>query len=82
MPLSYHNDEPVLCDQLERLELVREVGNAIANCRPPHVFGVHGDWVRPVSCTNCTIIWRPIVRSRRSSSWIRSRDWSHSLTNA
>ena len=44
MPLSYHNDEPVLRDQLERLDLVREVGDAIAFCRPPHVFGVHGDW--------------------------------------
>ena len=39
-----HNDEPALLDTLERGPLIEEVGNAIAGCTPPQVFGVHGDW--------------------------------------
>ena len=35
---------PPLLDTLERGPLIREVGEAIAHCRPPQVFGVHGDW--------------------------------------
>ncbi len=42
MPL--HNDEPTLIDQLNRVALVDEVGEAIATCEPPQVFGIHGDW--------------------------------------
>ena len=39
-----HNDEPVLLDSLRRGTLIEEVGEAIARCTPPQVFGVHGDW--------------------------------------
>ena len=39
-----HNDEPTLQDFLDRGQLVQEVGEAVANCEPPQVFGVHGDW--------------------------------------
>ena len=39
-----HNDEPTLLDRLDRAPLIREVGDAIANCTPPQVFGIHGDW--------------------------------------
>ena len=39
-----HNDEPALLDALERGSLIEEVGEAIAHCKPPQVFGVHGDW--------------------------------------
>ncbi len=39
-----HNDEPTLQDDLERGALIREVGEAVATCTPPQVFGVHGDW--------------------------------------
>ena len=39
-----HNDEPALLDTLERGLLINEVGEAIAHCKPPQVFGVHGDW--------------------------------------
>ena len=39
-----HNDEPTLRDRLRREPLIREVGEAIATCKPPQVFGVHGDW--------------------------------------
>lgn len=39
-----HNDEPSLVDHLNREALVKEVGDAIAGCTPPQVFGVHGDW--------------------------------------
>ena len=39
-----HNDEPALLDTLERGPLIEEVGEAIARCTPPQVFGVHGDW--------------------------------------
>ena len=39
-----HNDEPSLVDDLERGALIKEVGEAIAHCTPPQVFGVHGDW--------------------------------------
>ena len=39
-----HNDEPTLLDSLDRKALIHEVGDAIATCTPPQVFGVHGDW--------------------------------------
>ncbi len=39
-----HNDEPTLRDRLDRRALIEEVGEAIATCTPPQVFGVHGDW--------------------------------------
>ena len=39
-----HNDEPTLLDALDRGTLIREVGEAVATCVPPQVFGVHGDW--------------------------------------
>lgn len=39
-----HNDEPALLDALDRGPLIKEVGDAIAHCTPPQVFGVHGDW--------------------------------------
>ena len=39
-----HNDEPALLDTLDRGSLIQEVGEAIACCTPPQVFGVHGDW--------------------------------------
>lgn len=42
--MRLHNDEPTLLDLLDRLELVRRVGDDVARCDPPHVFGVHGDW--------------------------------------
>lgn len=41
---TLHNDEPALLDTLERGSLIEEVGEAIARCTPPQVFGVHGDW--------------------------------------
>ena len=42
--MRLHNDEPTLRDRLRRDALIREVGEAIATCKPPQVFGVHGDW--------------------------------------
>ncbi len=39
-----HNDEPTLVDQLERTPLVKELGEQIAQCNPPYVFGLHGAW--------------------------------------
>ncbi|RMH16210.1 MAG: hypothetical protein D6696_18695 [Acidobacteria bacterium] len=39
-----HNDEPTLGDHLARGDLLRRVGEAVARCDPPQVFGVHGDW--------------------------------------
>ena len=39
-----HNDEPTLRDRLRREALIEEVGDAIATCKPPQVFGIHGDW--------------------------------------
>ena len=39
-----HNDEPTLWDRLRREALIKEVGEAVATCEPPQVFGVHGDW--------------------------------------
>lgn len=41
---ALHNDEPTLLDTLDRESLIREVGDAVATCAPPQVFGVHGDW--------------------------------------
>ena len=42
--VTLHNDEPTLADALSRGDLVRRVGEAVAQCSPPQVFGVHGDW--------------------------------------
>ena len=42
--MNWHNDEPALHDALERGPLIEEVGDAIARCTPPQVFGVHGGW--------------------------------------
>lgn len=42
--MPQRNDEPVLVDELERWDLVREIGDELATCVPPHVYGVHGDW--------------------------------------
>ena len=42
--MTLHNDQPVLVDALQRQSLVLEVGDSIAECRPPQVLGVHGDW--------------------------------------
>jgi hypothetical protein len=39
-----HNDEPTLFDLMAWDPLVKRVGDAVATCTPPHVFGVHGDW--------------------------------------
>ena len=39
-----HNDEPTVLDTLDRSILIKEVGDAIAHCAPPQVFGIHGDW--------------------------------------
>ena len=39
-----HNDEPTLIDALDRMSLIKEIGQAIVNCTPPQVFGIHGDW--------------------------------------
>ena len=39
-----YNDEPTLLDYLDRKTLIKEVSEAIINCKPPQVFGVHGDW--------------------------------------
>jgi hypothetical protein len=42
--MRFHNDEPTLDDQLDRDELVKSLGDQIATCDPPQVFGIHGDW--------------------------------------
>ena len=42
MPL--HNDEPTLVDTLGRAGLVKTIGDDVAICDPPQVFGIHGDW--------------------------------------
>jgi hypothetical protein len=38
------NDDPTLLDKLQRRELLERVGEAVATCEPPYVFGIHGDW--------------------------------------
>ena len=38
------NDEPTLADCGDRTGMVRKIGDAIAGCDPPHVFGIHGEW--------------------------------------
>jgi len=40
--MSLLNDEPTLEDRLERDHLVREVGDVVARCDPPQVFGIRG----------------------------------------
>lgn len=43
MPML-QNDEPALHDMLGRQNMVTSVGNEVAECGPPCVFGVHGEW--------------------------------------
>lgn len=38
------NDEPTIDDTLDRTSLVNEVAQVVSKCRPPQVFGIHGDW--------------------------------------
>ena len=38
------NDEPTLQDKLKRGQMVTRVGDEVAACAPPCVFGVHGEW--------------------------------------
>lgn len=50
--IRLRSDEPTLVDELgrlrdpdpSRLNLVRRLGDAVAACDPPQVFGLHGDW--------------------------------------
>lgn len=42
--IKHHNDNPTLADLLDRNSLVDELADAVANCDPPQVFAVHGDW--------------------------------------
>ncbi len=42
--ICLHNDEPTLEDLVERSQLVKNLGDQIATCDPPYVFGIHGDW--------------------------------------
>ena len=60
-----HNDEPTLLDALDRETLIQEVGEAVATCNPPQVFGVHGDWgsARRASCTRSSGTSPAIARS-------------------
>ena len=44
MDAVYSSDEPTLRDALHRAKLVKEIGDAIADCPAPMVFGIHGDW--------------------------------------
>lgn len=38
------NDEPTVDDQLQRANSVSRLAKEILDCKPPRVFGVHGDW--------------------------------------
>jgi hypothetical protein len=38
------NDEPTVQDKLARQSLVGRLARLVAECRPPQVFGLHGDW--------------------------------------
>lgn len=38
------NDLPTLEDKLGRVDLVKKISLSLANCTPPVVVGVHGDW--------------------------------------
>lgn len=44
MATNLHDDKPTLEDALERVHLVKELGNVICECAHPQIFGVHGDW--------------------------------------
>lgn len=42
--LPLRSDEPTLVDAIDRGALVSQVGDLVATCNSPHVFGIHGDW--------------------------------------
>lgn len=39
-----HEDHSTIVDSLERSELVTKLADAVMACKPPRVFGLHGDW--------------------------------------
>lgn len=41
---QFLSDEPTLDDLLDRAAFVQKIGDTIASCDPPAVFGLHGDW--------------------------------------
>ena len=56
-----HNDEPTLDDAIERAVLVQQVGDAIAACHPPYVFGVPGDTEATVASHELeSVHWVPL----------------------
>ncbi len=42
--MSGFNDEPTVEDKLRRGAMVKSLGDEIAHCAPPKVYGVHGEW--------------------------------------
>lgn len=42
--LAVHNDLPTLCDYLKWESDLQRMAQRIVQCKPPHVFGIHGDW--------------------------------------
>ncbi len=42
--MSGFNDEPTVEDKLTRDAMVKSLGDEIAHCAPPKVYGVHGEW--------------------------------------
>jgi len=42
--MAFHSDHPTLADSLERLDLLKKVGNLVKTCSTPCVVGIYGDW--------------------------------------
>ncbi|WDE10126.1 KAP family P-loop NTPase fold protein [Thalassomonas haliotis] len=41
---KHHSDHPTLNDKLNRYKSVQNKARQIIHCKPPQVFGIHGDW--------------------------------------
>lgn len=42
--ITHHSDHPTLIDKLNRHTSVKNKAYQLVNCKPPQVFGIHGDW--------------------------------------
>ena len=78
---AMHNDEPTLLDALERGALIREVGEAVATCTPPQVFGVHGDWGLGKTSLLHQVQWYLMGTCPQQSDDARKEASSRELTN-
>lgn len=78
-----YNDEPTLDDLIGRTRLVKTIGDEIAGCRAPQVFGIHGDWGSGKTSFLHMLHWYLTGECPESPTWTKDKkpqdiaDWTH-----